>query len=164
MDMAVKAGRVLRGQATERGWLLSTITAACVVMGVMCMGVGAVVSYIAVARGNVPIQQPAAMFSAGLLLLVATHSMWHYERWGRNVSVAVTFCMGWVAAEALSRKYGVGIEAKMPAVVFGALAMSYFTSAAGRFKFRKRDKDDGKQKDEGAEKAEGQGAENEVVG
>lgn len=155
---------MLRGQAAERGWLLSTITAACVLMGVVCMGVGALVSYIAMARENVPVQQPVAMFSAGLLLLVATHSMWHYERWGRNVAVAVTFCMGWVAAEALSRKYGVGIEAKLPAVVFGALAMSYFTSADGRFKFRKRDKDDGKKNDEEADKAEAQGKENEIVG
>lgn len=155
---------MLRGQASERGWLLSTITVACALMGVVCLGVGALVSYIALARGNVPIQQPAAMFSAGLLLLVATHSMWHYERWGRNVAVAVTFCMGWVAAEALSRKYGVGIAAKMPAVVFGALAMSYFTSANGRFKFRKRDKDDGKKNEEGTDQAEGQGKENEVVG
>lgn len=164
MDIALRMGRVFKGQASERGWLLTTVTIACVVMGIMCLGVGSLVSYIALARGNVPIQQPAAMFSAGLLLLVATHSMWHYERWGRNVAVAVTFCMGWVAAEALSRKYGVGLGAKMPAVIFAALALSYFTSPNGRFRFRKKDKDDGKKSAQSEAEPDDQGSKSEVVG
>jgi uncharacterized membrane protein YoaK (UPF0700 family) len=152
MEMAIRLGMSFKSQASERGWLLTTIMFICLFVGVMCMGVGALVAYIAVARGNVPVQQPAAMFSAGLLLIVATHSMWHYERWGRNIAVAVTFCMGWVAAEALARRYGLGMEVKLPAVMFAALALSYFTSPTGRFMFRKRDKEDPKTDPEAEQK------------
>lgn len=132
----------LRVQMTDRGWLLSVITAFCVVMGLICTSAGAVVGYLALTVGKVPVQQPAAMLSAGLLLLVATHSMWNYERWGRNVAVAVTFCMAWVMTEALCRRFGLGVEARTPVVAFAALALSYFTSAQARFLFRKKPKDD----------------------
>lgn len=160
MELAIRAGRTFKAQAAERGWLLTSITIACVFVGVMCVAIGALVAYIALMRGNVPVQQPVAMFAAGLLLLVATHSMWNYERWGRNVAVAVTFCMGWVAAEALCRRFGYGIECKIPVVVFGALALSYFTSPTGRFLFRKKDKEDPKEEAGGDAKEE----KNEVVG
>lgn len=130
----------------------------------MCLGVGAVVAYMALVQNKVPIQQPAAMFAAGMLMLVATHSMWNYERWGRNIAVAVTFCMGWVMTEALCRRYGLGVEAKIPVVIFGALSMSYFTTAKARHLFRKRDKDDGKDVAPDAGPEETKGRTNEVVG
>ncbi|TXG99985.1 MAG: hypothetical protein E6R08_00700 [Nevskiaceae bacterium] len=138
-------------QARERGWLLTVIALWCGLMGVTCMVVGGVVCILALVHGSVPIQQPAAMFSVGMLTIAATYSMWKYERWGRNVAVVVTVSMGWVMAEALQRKFGVGSGIKISVVIFGAVAVSYFSSPNGRFLFRKKTEEE-------------EGAGNELVG
>jgi hypothetical protein len=164
MEAARRFWKTLGIQARERGWLLALITGACILVGVVCIVVGGFVAYRALVDQKVPIQQPAAMFAAGMLMLVATHSMWTYERWGRNVAVAVTFCMAWVMAEALCRRYGLGVGAKTPVVVFGALSLSYFTSTKGRHLFRKKDKDDDDDKPAGDDSEKVNGRQNEVVG
>lgn len=139
--MQEKIGEIAE-QAKERGGLLTAISAGSALMGVVCLGVGCIVGYKALVDNAVPIQQPAAMLAAGLLLLVATHSMWKYERWGRNMAVFVTICLGWVMTEAINRRFGTGVGTKIPVVLFGAMAASYFTSARGRHMFRKRDEKD----------------------
>lgn len=129
----------LMQQSGERGWMLTLIACCCALMAVICLCVGMVVAYKALAHASVPIQQPAAMFAVGMFMFVATNSMWNYERWGRNLAVAITACMAWVMAEALQRLYGFGAGAKLPVVLFVALSLAYFTSPTGRILFRKKD-------------------------
>lgn len=87
--------------------------------------------------GNPKLGQMAGIaFGAGLVLLAATSGMLHYYKSCRNVAGVTSVTMLWVFGEGVSRLLGAPmIVACVPAVLLGAMSMSYFTSKEGRRTF-----------------------------
>jgi hypothetical protein len=123
--------------------MLTGIWGICVAMAVVCVLLGLVVMTRALSGAGASWHQAAVMLSVGVLIGAAAHAMWNYERWGRNVAVAITVCLGWIMAEWVGRRFGGEALLKLPVAIFAAVCLAYFTSAGSKAHFAKVESDAG---------------------
>lgn len=126
----------IRRESRERGWLFSLVAAWCLLFGVFCLLLSIAVLVKAALVDGISTRPVVGLGAIAAVILVSTALMWRQNVWGRNIAIVTVAAISWVLGESISRKTGGGFAPQVMTIVFAAISLSYFTSAAGREMFR----------------------------